>query len=98
MGWEDPLEEEMATHSISYGQRSLVGYTPWGCKESDITEEADQKIIIIIQHSMAPGRDICLVIETSQRQTQGEVLLKEIVIKIPKPTCSVSLLCMTQAP
>ena len=33
LGWEDPLEEGMATQfSIlageSYGQRSLVGYTP----------------------------------------------------------------------
>ena len=31
-GWEDPLEEEMATHSSilpgeSHGQRNLVGYT-----------------------------------------------------------------------
>ena len=37
---EDPLEEGMATHfSIldgeSHGQRSLVGYSPWGNKESD---------------------------------------------------------------
>ena len=23
----------------SHGQRSLVGYSPWGCKESDMTEE-----------------------------------------------------------
>ena len=36
MGGEDPLEEEMATHSPvflpgeSHGQRSLVGYSPWG--------------------------------------------------------------------
>ena len=22
----------------SYGQRSLAGYSPWGCKESDTTE------------------------------------------------------------
>ena len=22
----------------SHGQRSLVGYSPWGCKESDMTE------------------------------------------------------------
>ena len=41
---EDPLEEELATHSsilarkITYGQRSLVGYSPWGCKELGITE------------------------------------------------------------
>ena len=39
----------MATHSRSlflenpHGQRSLVGYSPWGCKESDraeVTEHA----------------------------------------------------------
>ena len=34
LGWEDPLEKEMATHSIvflpekSHEQRSLVGYGP----------------------------------------------------------------------
>ena len=42
LGWEDPLEEEMVTHSRflpgkSHGQRSLVGYCAWGCKESDMT-------------------------------------------------------------
>ena len=42
--WEDRLKEDMATHSKYsclenlHGQRSLVGYTPWGCKESDMTE------------------------------------------------------------
>ena len=41
LGWEHPLEEQMATHSIFLpakfrGQRSLEGYSPWGCKESDI--------------------------------------------------------------
>ena len=43
LGWEDPLEEGMATHSSillenSYGQRSLSGYSPWGPKELDTTE------------------------------------------------------------
>ena len=40
LGWEDPLEKEMATHShiLSHGQRSLAGYSPWGRKESDTTE------------------------------------------------------------
>ena len=37
LGREDPLGEEMATHSSSFvweihGQRSLVGYSPWGLK------------------------------------------------------------------
>ena len=40
LGWEDPLEEGMATHSsiLAHGQRSLVSYSPWGHKESDMTE------------------------------------------------------------
>ena len=40
LGWEDPLEKEMATHSsiLPHGQRSLVGYSPWGHKGSDTTE------------------------------------------------------------
>ena len=43
LGWEDPLEEGMATqYSILAweirGQRSLVGYSPWGCKETDRTK------------------------------------------------------------
>ena len=43
LGQEDPLEEHMATHSSllpreSHGQRSLVGYSPWGHTESDTTE------------------------------------------------------------
>ena len=40
--WEDPLEEEMTTHSSmlakSSGQRRLAGYSTWGGKESDMTE------------------------------------------------------------
>ena len=39
LGGEDPLEKEMAVHSSiqpgkSHGQRSLVGYSPWGHKKS----------------------------------------------------------------
>ena len=38
LGQEDPLEKGMATHASiltgkSHGQRSLVGYSPWCCKE-----------------------------------------------------------------
>ena len=43
LGREDPLEKEMATLSSilageCYGQRSLAGYSSWGCKQSDMTE------------------------------------------------------------
>ena len=47
LGWEDLLEKEMTTHSSipawRQGQRSLVGYSPWGCKESDMTEQLNNK-------------------------------------------------------
>ena len=44
LGWDDPLENGMATHSSIlawriHGQRSLVGYSTWGCKELDMTEQ-----------------------------------------------------------
>ena len=46
LGWEDALEKEMATYGNLllflprefHGQRSLVGYSPWGHKELDVTE------------------------------------------------------------
>ena len=42
LGWEDPLEDGMATHSTIlawriHGQRSLVGYSPKSRKELDMT-------------------------------------------------------------
>ena len=43
MGWEDPLEKGMATHSCilawkSHGPKSLKSCSPWDRKESDTTE------------------------------------------------------------
>ena len=34
LGQEDPLEKLGKSH----GQRSLAGYSPWGCKEADTTK------------------------------------------------------------
>ena len=38
LGQEDPLEEEVATHTKFHGQRNLVGYSPRGRRGSDTTE------------------------------------------------------------
>ena len=43
LGQEDLLEKEMATHPVflpgkSHGRRDMVGHSPWGRKESDMTE------------------------------------------------------------
>ena len=49
LGQKDPLEKEVATHSVflpgkSHGQRSLAGYSPWGHKELDTTEQLNMKL------------------------------------------------------
>ena len=45
LGWEDPLEQEMATCSSIllpgkfHGERSKANYSSWGCRWSDMTEQ-----------------------------------------------------------
>ena len=41
LGWEDSLEGQAWQHTPEkpHGQRSLVGYSPWGHKESDTTKQ-----------------------------------------------------------
>ena len=48
LGGDDPLEKETAICSSilpgeSHGQRSLAGYSPWGHKELDMTEQLNNK-------------------------------------------------------
>ena len=52
LGQKDPLEEKMATHFITPAwkiswapQRILVGYSPWGHKEPDTTEQLSTLVI-----------------------------------------------------
>ena len=55
LGQEDPLEKGMAIHSTPvfmpgefHGQRSIVGYSPWGCRGSDTTERLTLSLWIYI--------------------------------------------------
>ena len=66
LGQEDPVEKEMATHSSVlaweiHGQRSLVGYSPWGHKESDTTEINLANTHMLINYSSFPTRVASLV-------------------------------------
>ena len=66
LGLEDPMEKEMATHSSVlaweiHGQRSLVGYSPWGCKESDTTRIDLANTLTLINYSPFPTRVASLV-------------------------------------
>ena len=39
LGWEDPLERGKATHPVFWPREFHGLYSPWGCKESDTTEQ-----------------------------------------------------------
>ena len=72
LGQEDTLEKEMATHSSILTwripwQRSLVGYSPWGRKELDMTEQLQIHTYIHLERktmtnldSILKSRDITL--------------------------------------
>ena len=55
LGQEDPLEKNwqptpVFLPRVFYGQRSLAGYSPWGCKESDMTEQLTTCILKLIMY------------------------------------------------
>ena len=48
LGWEDVLEKEIQPTPVFlpgefYEQRSLAGYGPWGCKESDMNKKTQHQ-------------------------------------------------------
>ena len=65
-GQEDLLEKGMVTHSSilageSPGQRSLAGYSSWGCKESDTTERLT--LSVLSMRVMGQGFLSCLFLQ-----------------------------------
>ena len=80
LGWEDPLEEGMATHSVfllgdSHGQKSLVGYSPQGCTELDMTE--------VTQHE-------CMHVQKKNHSDKDFFLLEDKLTAVIKFMVSIS--------
>ena len=55
LGWEDPWRRERLPTAAfllgeSHGQRSLADFSPWGHKESDVTEQLStaHKMTVVI--------------------------------------------------
>ena len=74
LGQEDPLEKDMATHSVllpgeSHGGRSLVGYSPWGCKESDMIEQLHNDFLKFVKVSNFCLYSQCSVIKNYTEST-----------------------------
>ena len=95
LGGEDPLEKELATHSIispgkSHEQRSLGGYSLWGHKESDTTEQIhtrpeflDSEGSLLRAWGLIPGRGTKIPQATQRSQKinrQIPVSYTEIVL------------------
>ena len=55
LGWEDPLEKEMATHysifswKIPWTEETGGLYSPWGHKESDTTEQLTLPLLKVLR-------------------------------------------------
>ena len=67
LGWEDPLEDPLATHSgiVAWriSQWNLVGYGPGGLTESDMAAATEHNIIILYleflqSNALSPERNI----------------------------------------
>ena len=53
LSWEDPLKKEITTHSSILAWKILWieepgGLHPWGCKESDMTEQLSTHAIVAV--------------------------------------------------
>ena len=72
LGGEDPLEKGMQPTQVFlpgefHGQRSLVGYSPWGHKESDITKQ------LMAPHSSTLAWKIPWTEEPGRLQSMGSL-------------------------
>ena len=73
LGWEDLLEKEMTTHSgrIAWqilGQRSLAGYSPSCCKESDTWSDFHftwLSIFLLVFSQILLSQQFCLYLLSS---------------------------------
>ena len=86
LGLEDPLEEEMATHSsilawAIHGQRSLADYSPWGRKESDTNERLNNTTLSVAQSPLSLWFS-CYKIQKLELTCRGEV--ESFTLKIAK--------------
>ena len=94
LGREDPLEEEMATHSSvlawkkSHGQRILVGYSPWGHKGSNTTEHACMQGSSLLSLGPQSNRRTSLTENNTISLFYFAALEKFFIFTIMKFTCS----------
>ena len=73
LGQEDLLEQAMVIYSStlagkSHGRRSVAGYSPWGCQESDATEQLHFLFLYLIKAYYTP--DIIFMVFGSEMEQE----------------------------
>ena len=87
----------MATHSSIlawkkfYGQRSLAGYSPWGCKESDTTEHLSAATACTILFHMSSVYPLQPGYETAPLSQKTSLMLHSCIHKFTSPSNSPDL-------
>ena len=79
LGWEDPLEEEMATHSNSLAWRIPMDRGDWWATVHEVAESASTEHIMVCPVSQFPPRlksyesryYLCLFIAKSSAPSSG---------------------------
>ena len=61
----------------SHGQRSLAGYSPWGCKESDMTEQLNNNMTHTVQILILGQIKLILGSQHNQTKFFVTVVIKE---------------------
>ena len=84
LGWEDPLERAWQLSPVFlpgevHRQRSLVGYSPWGCKESYMTELLTHTHTHTHTHTVVGWGRFILVLNATLRILNFETLLETTV-------------------
>ena len=64
LGWEDPWRRAWQPTLVflpgeSHGQKSLMGYSPWGCKESDMAERLTLALFPSYYPKINPMPSVC---------------------------------------
>ena len=92
LGWEDPLEKEMATHSSTLAWRiprtEKPGKLPWGYRELDTTEWL---------HFQNAAKRLYVLEKRSQRSKYMNKTLPTLVQR-EKPNLLTYLMCMPTEP
>ena len=88
LGWEDPLEKEMASWSNilpgeCHRQRSPVGYSPWDCRVRHdwATEYAHIYVLVLTKNKpKSPLRHLCFPVKSDSCKKNQDIMVCKLLL------------------